>query len=172
MTQLIAGLLTRDTKGCYTVKKVLLITCMVLLAGCGETENPKSVTTVSPAETDAPTHNERAIDAPVDWGVQVVSVRNSAAGYMLDFRYRVLDKDKALPILSRGVIPYLVDQKSGVKLMVPSSPKIGPLRQTALEAKQGKVYFILFANPGKMVSPGDRVTVVIGDFQAKDLVVQ
>ena len=154
------------------MKKVLLITCLALLAGCGGNDDQSTPTTVPVAAALPVSDNPDTGDVPTDWGVKVVTVQQSAAGYMLDFRYRVLDKEKALPILSRGDIPYLVHQKTGARLMVPSSPKIGPLRQTALEAKQGKVYFILFANPGKMVSPGDRVTVVIGDFRAEDIVVQ
>lgn len=106
------------------------------------------------------------------WGVNVESIRLSSAGYMLDFRYRILDPQKAAPLLSRQVKPYLVDQESGSKLIVPAPPKVGSLRQKSYQPIPGKIYFVLFSNPGRLVKPGNKVTVVIGDFRAEDLIVE
>jgi len=106
------------------------------------------------------------------WGVNVESIRLSSAGYMLDFRYRILDPEKAAPLLSRKVKPHLVAQESGAKLIVPTPPKVGSLRQKSYQPVPDKVYFILFSNPGRLVKPGEKVTVVIGDFRAEDLAVQ
>lgn len=105
------------------------------------------------------------------WGIEVLSIRQSAGGSMLDFRYRVLDKDKAALLFSRNINPYLMDQKSGAVFGVPSSPKVGALRQTRPpEAK--KNYFIIFANPGRFVKKGNAVTIVIGELKIKDLIVE
>ena len=106
------------------------------------------------------------------WGIKVESMRLSSAGYMLDFRYRILDPQKAAPLLSRQVKPYLVDQESGSKLIVPAPPKVGSLRQKSYQPIPGKIYFVLFSNPGRLVKPGNKVTVVIGDFRAEDLIVE
>lgn len=106
------------------------------------------------------------------WGIKILSIRQSANGYMLDFRYRVIDPDKASLLLSRKEKPYLIDQVSGARFMVPSAPKVGPLRQTAIKPIADRNYFILFANPGKYVKPGNRVTVVIGEFRVQNLVVE
>ncbi len=106
------------------------------------------------------------------WGIKVESIRLSSAGYMLDFRYRILDPQKAAPLLSRQVKPYLVDQESGSKLIVPAPPKVGSLRQKSYQPIPGKIYFVLFSNPGRLVKPGNKVTVVIGDFRAEDLIVE
>ena len=106
------------------------------------------------------------------WGVEVDSIRLSASDYMLDFRYRVNDPNKAYPVFSRRIKPYLVDQATGTKLAVPTPPKVGPLRQTTLKPQVDKKYCIMFAKPGKFVKRGNKVSVVIGDFVAKDLVVQ
>lgn len=134
------------------------------LAGCATTDNQESqaVAGIPPAGSE-----ER-------WGVRIEGIRLSAAGNMLDFRYRVIDPDKASPLVDRTVKPYLLDQASGARLMVPSSPKVGPLRQTSADGKPlaGRTYFILFANPGKYVKAGNKVTVVIGDFRAEDLTVE
>ena len=107
------------------------------------------------------------------WGIRIEGVRLSAGGYMLDFRCRVIDAEKAAPILDGKLRPYMIDQTSQAKLMVPAPAKTGPLRQTTRNGKPvpGKTYFVLFANPGKRVKPGGKVTVVIGEFKAENLVV-
>jgi len=105
------------------------------------------------------------------WGVRVIGVRPSAAGYMLDFRYRVLDAKKAAEVVNRKNKPYLLVEKDGSKLVVPVTSKLGPLRQSAQYAKENRNYFMFFANPGKHVKSGDLVTVVIGDFKAEHIVV-
>ena len=107
-----------------------------------------------------------------EWGIRPVSIRRTAAGYMLDFRYEVVDPEKAAPIMRRPMKPYLIDQASGVILIVPAPPKVGALRQTTLAPTKGRIYFVMFANPGGYVKAGNKVTVVIGDFRAEDLVVE
>ena len=108
------------------------------------------------------------------WGIRFESLRVSAAGAIVDFRYRIMNPAKAQPIVDRKNKPYMVAQATGEKLAVPSYPKVGPLRQTTRygKPKLGKIYYILFANPGKNVKQGDQVTVVIGDFAVKNLVIQ
>lgn len=108
------------------------------------------------------------------WGVKIESIRTSAAGNLVDFRYRVLDPEKAVPLVDRTNKAYLVDQATGAALAVPDTAKVGPLRATEKfgNPKEGRVYFVLFGNPGGIVKPGSRVTVVIGDFQAENLVVE
>ena len=107
-----------------------------------------------------------------NWGVQTEGLRLSAAGYMLDFRFRVLAPNKAAPLLDRANKPYLLDPQSGAKLIVPAPPKVGSLRQKSGAPKRDKVYFVMFSNPGRFIKPGQKVTIVIGDFKAENLVVQ
>jgi hypothetical protein len=106
-----------------------------------------------------------------NWGIKVESTRLSAGGYMVDFRYRVLDADKAAPILDRKVKPYLVDQASGATFIVPNPPKVGQLR-SGKNIKEDKIYFIFFANPGRYIKSGNKVTVAIGDCKIQNLTVQ
>lgn len=106
------------------------------------------------------------------WGVEVTAVRLSANGYLVDFRYKVLDPDKAVKLSDRHAKPYLLDPETGAKLVVPKSPKIGPLRQTAQKPEAGRVYFTLFANVGKVVKRGSKVTVAIGDCRVENLTVE
>jgi hypothetical protein len=105
------------------------------------------------------------------WGIRLIAIRPSAAGFMLDFRYRVLDINKAAPLLDRKHQPFLTVEKTGAKLLVPAPPNIGSLRQTPRHLKGERELFILFANPGRQVQAGDKVTVVIGDFRAEHLTV-
>jgi len=104
------------------------------------------------------------------WGVRIEGIRLSAGGYMLDFRYRVTDPEKAKALSDRSEKPYIIEQATGAKFIVPSPPKVGPLR-TANPPQAGRKYFIIFANPGKYIKQGNKVTVVIGDFRAENLTV-
>lgn len=107
------------------------------------------------------------------WGVEVLGIQTSATGYILDFRYRVLDAEKAAPLLDRRIKskPYVLVEKDNARLGVPVTSKLGALRQTTLNVKANRNYFILFSNPSRHVRSGDKVTVVIGDFKAEHLVV-
>jgi hypothetical protein len=80
----------------------------------------------------------------------------------------VLDAEKAKPLFDRNVPPHLIHARSGAKVVVPSSPKIGPMRSRTMAPRA----FVLFSNPGQLVSSGDEVAVVIGAFRAEKLVVQ
>lgn len=105
------------------------------------------------------------------WGVRPLSVQLTATDYMLDFRYRVIDPEKAAAIINRKTKPYLIVEKTGVRLDVPSSYKVGPLRQSAQFSKANKNYFMLFANPGRRVKAGEKVTIVAGDFKLEHVTV-
>ncbi|NEX18951.1 hypothetical protein G3480_01235 [Thiorhodococcus mannitoliphagus] len=108
------------------------------------------------------------------WGVEVIRMDYTADGYWLGLRFRVTDADKALPLFDSRIKPYVQSEKSGVKLGVPSGAKVGALRTTNRQGniKNGKVYNIMFSNPGTQVKPGDRVAVVIGDFKVDQLTVK
>lgn len=105
-------------------------------------------------------------------GIQIEGLRLSAAGYMLDFRYRVLDPVKAAPLLDRNIQPYLLDEASGARLMVPDTPKVGRLRTTSRnKIIPGRSYYMLFANPGRYLRAGSKVTLVAGDARINELTV-
>jgi len=105
------------------------------------------------------------------WGVEVLFVRQTAAGYMLEFRYKVLDAAKAKPLFERQTKPLLTHAESGAKLVVPTPAKTGALRNSN-PPHSGTTYWMFFANPGKLVKPGDHVSVEIGAFRAEGLVVR
>ena len=161
-------------------KTTLIVWSMLLLAGCTEPREtagpvpPASIEVQSPQPAPEPNLPEeiRQADSLRDrWGIKVERASLSAGGYMVDFRYRVLDAQKAAPILDRSIKPYMVDQATGAKFIVPDPPKVGQLRSGGV-IREGAVYYIFFANPAKYVKSGNKITVVVGDFQVRDVVVQ
>jgi hypothetical protein len=120
-------------------------------------------------KSDAPKDEKLSI-AEKKWGIRPLSIQLTAAGNMLDYRFRVIDPDKAMLLMKRGDKAYLIDQASGVQLSVPRT-KVGPLRQTGTKPKAGKVYPILFSNTGKVIKSESKVTLVIGDFRMENIVV-
>ena len=108
------------------------------------------------------------------WGIEVQGIRLSAAGHLLDFRYRVVDAEKAAPLLDRRIKAQLIHQPTQKVLAVPNTAKVGPLRQTVKYGKPrvGTIYFVLFGNTGGFLKAGHRVTVVIGDFRLEDVIVE
>ena len=105
-----------------------------------------------------------------NWGVDIAGVRHVSSGYMLRLSYTVVDVARAAPLFDKRSRPYLIDNKTGARLAVPAMENIGELRQTATPIP-GRTYFVIFGNPGKLVQPGDRVNIVIGDFKAEDVIV-
>jgi len=105
------------------------------------------------------------------WGIDVLYIRQSAAGYMLEFRYKVLDAEKAKGLFKRQIKPLLTHIESGAKLIVPTPAKTGALRNSNIPLT-GQTYWMFFANPGQLVKPGDHVDIEIGDFQVKSLIVR
>ena len=105
------------------------------------------------------------------WGVEVLYVRQTAAGYMLEFRYKVLDAEKAKPLFERQTKPLLTHVETGAKLIVPTPAKTGALRNSNPPLAD-HTYWMFFANPGKLVHPGDHVDIDIGEFRVAGLVVQ
>jgi hypothetical protein len=105
------------------------------------------------------------------WGIELVAMRSTAAGHMIDFRYRVLDAKKAAPLFVRRTKPYLIHQESEKVLAVPKTAKLGSLRNSNMP-KEGRTYWMFFGNQHGLVQKGDKVTVAIGDFRATDIEVE
>ena len=129
--------------------------------------------------TEAPSTEAAAEDAgqaeaarlAEQWGIEIASIRLTANNHMIDYRYRVLDAAKATDLFTRQIKPALIHQETGKVLAVPETAKIGPLRNSNTP-QAGKIYWMFFGNAGNLVKPGDKVTVVIGDFRTENLVVE
>lgn len=105
------------------------------------------------------------------WGINITTVRLVSSDWMLQFKYRVTDPEKARSLLDHQAKPYLTDKPSGAMLAVPAMENVGELRQVS-SLVTGRDYFIIFGNANKVVRRGNRVNVQIGAFHADDLVVE
>lgn len=182
----------------YRCEGALLLLAGLLIAPLPASASPEGERVVAPSITVAapgsareqgapvwqpPTAPQAAFPSPIDeaqaqelaerWGVKLLSLSLSAAGYMMDFRFRVLDTEKALALFDHRSKPYVVVERSQAKLPVPISTKVGAFRPTnrGRNIKADKNYYMMFANPDRHVKAGERVTVVIGDFTARNLTV-
>jgi len=145
-----------------------VIACAVAVLSACTSPAPRTTTTAQAATSWAARYGEYYERT---WGVEIVGVRRVSSGYMLEFRYRVLDPEKAKPLTDKTVRPYLHDEASGVTLSVPALEKVGEVRQTATP-QADRSYYMLFGNPGQIVKPGNRVSVVIGKFRADGIIVR
>jgi hypothetical protein len=104
------------------------------------------------------------------WGIDSISVKLVESGELVRFSYRVVEPTKAAALNDKRNEPSLIDPQQGVSLVVPTMEKVGQLRQTSTP-EAGRSYWMTFSNKGRRVKRGDRVDVLIGPFQAKNLVV-
>jgi hypothetical protein len=172
----------------------LLLAGAALLAACATQEVTTApaaaaapVTTVPSSVAAAPTAAAPATPAPgtptppaprpaaanpgaaalaTAYGIEFIDTRLSAAGSVVDLRYRVLDPEKAAPLLDRKIRPVLVHVESGKRYYVPQPPIVGALRQTVRGAntpQPGRTYFMLFANPDRALKSGDTLALFVGE---------
>ena len=90
---------------------------------------------------------------------------------VIDLRYRVLDPVRANEMLGPGVKPLLIDQATGLKMGVPMTAKLGPLRQTRARQRPDRLYFVIFTNTAGL-QPGSQVTAQLGDITVTNLTVE
>ena len=50
-----------------------------------------------------------------------------------------------------------------------ATTKAGSMRQTTIKPEAGRIYFMLFSNPNRMVKEGSSVSLIIGDFIRKHM---
>ena len=107
------------------------------------------------------------------WGVELLGMRRSAAGMFLDFRFRVLNIEKSLPLFDHRIKPQLLAERTDIQLPLAMSTKVGAFRPTnrGKNIKADKNYYMLFGNPDRHVKVGEKVSVIIGDFKVEHLIV-
>lgn len=110
---------------------------------------------------------------PVSAGpvLAIESVHVSAAGMLLDLRYRVIDPARAQRALGPKIRPKLIDERTGIEMSVPTTAKLGSLRQTQGQQRGGRSYFVLFVNTARL-APGARVRAELGELVYPNLLVQ
>ena len=106
------------------------------------------------------------------YGVSILGVRMTAAGHMLDFRYRVLDTTKAGRLIRPKMGLALIDQASKAEMSVPVMDKVGALKQTRSHLFPDRIYSVIFSNRAMIVKPGSKVSIQFGDLKLDNLIVE
>jgi hypothetical protein len=100
-------------------------------------------------------------------GIRVDLVAVTAAGGLIEFRYQVVDPDKAVAMIhDTSVHPALVVEGTGQTLVLAS-----PHRHSA-DMQLGGTYYFLIANAHNALHDGSSVTLVMGDARLEHLVVE
>ena len=150
----------------------LRLVALVLMLGLGTactTNNTAQSGTVGSSQAET---SGRMVDS---LGIKVSGLRLSSAGYMLDFRYRVIDPDKAASLMDYKIKPYMLVESTGARLDIPDTPKLGLLRQRPRNnsgAEKDRDYFIMFSNLGRRLKSGDMVSIVVGETKIEHLSIQ
>lgn len=134
---------------------------------------PQAVSPISKIYSHGmPTSHRSEMWYAARYGVDHLTVRSISSGASLEFRYHVLNQAKAQILGDKNAKPYITDWKTGNKLTVPTMEKIGQLRQSVTKLEVGREYWMVFANPGKLVKPGDKVDVTVGPIHLDGLIVE
>jgi hypothetical protein len=107
-----------------------------------------------------------AQDFAAHTGITVNLIGVTAGGGMIEFRYQVVDPDKASLVLHDDTKrPVLVAEDSGATLAMVSRPHS---HKAALQL--GGTYFFLMANSANALRDGTKVTIIIGDVRLEHVV--
>ncbi len=138
-----------------------------ILPGAGQSSPPPGQSSVSVARVRYSPESSRHARMYYEgvWGIDSLKVKYTESGEMIRFSWRVLDPAKAALLNDKKAEPSLIDLQGGVKLVVPQMEKVGKLRQSSTPVA-GQSYWMAFSNKGRLVKPGHRVTIVIGQFRA------
>lgn len=98
------------------------------------------------------------------WGIQITRIAVTADGGLIDFRFVIIDPDKAGPLLNLDNRPRLIAEDSGALVDSLMHPPHGH------ELVPGQVHFLLYNNTNSAIQRGAPVSVVIGDLRLEHLI--
>jgi hypothetical protein len=102
------------------------------------------------------------------YGIDVTMIGVTAAGGMVDFRYQVVDPDKADQVVhDLDLFPKMVNEETGATLVLRSLP-----HSHNQKLDLGGNYFFLVPNAQNAMHPGDSVTLVVGDLRLEHVIVE
>ncbi len=101
------------------------------------------------------------------YGVRIDLVGLAALGGLIELRFTVVDKDKAIGLFHDAAMkPDIVVEKSGTVLHPPSG------MAHKLTLLNGASYFMLFTNVGDAVHEGDLVSIAVEQVRVEHVAVQ
>lgn len=86
---------------------------------------------------------------------------------MIDLRYQVLDPDKAVSIHDAELPLVIIDEATGETLDTPWMN-----HGHGGDYQAGVTYYMLLMNSGRMLTRGNKVTVVLGGVRLEHVIVQ
>ncbi|MCB9445210.1 MAG: hypothetical protein H6669_13355 [Ardenticatenaceae bacterium] len=111
-------------------------------------------------------YDEDAVIAAIEdqYGVHVSMIAVTMGGGAVDFRFQIVDPDKATNFCyDYENLPVLIVESNG--------QQIKPREHTHhVNYEFGRTYYQLYRNPGGIVKSGTRMTVQIGDLELKHVV--
>ncbi|MDJ0350526.1 hypothetical protein [Cryobacterium sp. PH29-G1] len=91
------------------------------------------------------------------YGIDVNLIGVTAAGGLIEFRYQVVDPDKANQMMQdTTLLPVVVVEDTGATMVIPRP-------HHAVDPQLGGTYFFLFANAHNAIRAGSQLTLVMGD---------
>ena len=141
--------------GVLVVPLAVAITITATVQGLSRTVDPARVPVVSAASLED------------EYGLRLNLVAVTAAGGLVDVRFTVTDKDKALHVLHDAAsMPELYVEASGVVLRAPK-----PLAHKMV-LLNGATYFVLYPNSGGAIQRGTSVSVLIDSVRSQPIVAE
>jgi hypothetical protein len=175
----------RKEEGRLMPQRLRLILCALILAlvlgGCALVQTPAAPATptagatpeaeATPAAQSGMETQGATVVSPSAleerYGIQITMIAATAAGGLMDFRYKVKDVDKATQWLKdEKLMPTLINESNGAQLIPPA----GMAHTAALQ--KDRVYYMLLPNTRNAIKPGDPISVIIGDLQLEPITAQ
>jgi hypothetical protein len=99
------------------------------------------------------------------FGLQVTLIGVTAGGGLVDFRFKIVDEQKARLFLS---------YQENMPMLIPASGdlRLGSHGSHSTEYQAGKVYYMLFGNSNGVVRRGDPVSVAFGNLILESIIAQ
>ena len=100
------------------------------------------------------------------WGIHVSHIAVVADGGLIDFRFQVIDSDKASPVMEVETRPHLYVEGTGQEV----SGLYHIMHNHAIAA--GESHYLIYNNANGAIKRGTSISVVIGDMRLEHLIAQ
>ena len=136
---------------------LVVILAGVLIAQYARPSLPQQAVSGSLQSTSAPTLKPiTANELDAKYGIRVTLVAVTAAGGLIDVRFRVQDSAKAGVLFLPGNLPSIITEDGKAEIRLPEQPEAPTLTD-------GQIYFLLYPNTGGAVKPGSKVVLAFRD---------
>jgi hypothetical protein len=100
------------------------------------------------------------------WGIHISHIAVVADGGLIDFRFQVIDPDKASPVMEVETRPHLYVESTGQEV----SSLYHIMHNHAIQA--GESHYLIFNNENGAIRSGTSVSVVLGDMRLEHIIAQ